>query len=1247
MDACDNPLNRDGLCVLSLDGGGVRGLSSLLVLKALMAKVNAERRKDNQPAVKPCELFDLIGGTSTGGIIAIMLGRLEMDVDDCIKAYTRMFEAIFSKKNLPITIWGKIKGRFKSSVLEECVSKILKDHGLSGAEPLNDGKQRCKVFVCAKAFEITKTVLLRSYQSDDALNNIPASISEAVRATSAATSFFDPVVIGPQGRKFVDGALGANNPVEQLWNEAQTMWCHGEIADLNNILKCFVSIGTGDPGTKPISEGPLKFFSDTLVGIATQTDDTARIFVERHRRLFENKRYFRFNVQQGLQGVGLEEFKNAALIDAATADYMDRQETKSAAHACASNLKQKQFVLEFSPKAIIEWEKSRNIPAKISRQEPIGIIPFEKNDGFVERDDIFEKLDQLLIHSSRNRSVAIWGLGGCGKTQIALEYAYRCRDKNSSPIFWVHANSEARFTQDYSHLATKLKLPQELKGPNLLLAVKEWLEQQKNWLLVLDNADDLSIFKSTYSSSQDPELKKPDLLQFVPKARTGSVIWTSRDGAILGSIVDLPRGVEVGAMSDQQACDLFQKLCGIPLINKPVQEEEELLDLLHRLPLAISQAAAYIRKTKVSVKRYLKLFTESESRQSNLLSHEFQDPYRSEVPNSVMRTWQISMAQIAKESPCAERILNTISFLDAKGLPFQLLNLAASNENEEPDEDRTLVAAGRLIEYSFLQSQKSDDEGLPSYEQHRLVQLATRRSITDPDKIGFFSGLALKIMASSFPNGRFETWDDCRKYLPHALKAIACLEAREYKKITPNLAEKIATYYGEQGQFNEAEKLEIEVLELRKEVLGTKHPKTITAMGNLASTWGQLGRLNEAEKLKLEVLELRKEVLGTKHPSTITAMGNLATSWGQLGKLNEAEKLEVEVLELQKEVLGTRHPETIGAMGNLASTWWQLGRLNEAEKLEVEVLELQKEVLGTKHPDIIRAMGNLASNWLQLGRLNEAEELELEALELRKEVLGIKHPDTIRTMGNLASIWWQLGKLNEAEQLELEVLELQKEVSGTKHPDTITAMGNLAATWRQLGRLNEAEQLEIEVLRLQKEVLGTRHPDTITAMGNLAATWWQLGKLNEAEQLELEVLKLQKEVLGTKHPDTIGAMGNLAATWRQLDRLNEAEKLEIEVLELQKEVLGTRHPDTILAMKSLAASWWQLGRLNEAEQLEIEVLELQKDILGPEHPDTISAMENLALTWRNQDRLKEAENLEAEALALQKKAKGVDQSDIL
>jgi hypothetical protein len=227
----------------------------------------------------------------------------------------------------------------------------------------------------------------------------------------------------------------------------------------------------------------------------------------------------------------------------------------------------------------------------------------------------------------------------------------------------------------------------------------------------------------------------------VPKNQGGTVIWTSRDGGILGNILGVNSGVEVGAMTGQESLKLFHRLSGRDN-NNLSESEDKLIDLLQRLPLAIAQAAGYIRKTKVSVEQYLQFFSESESRQSNLLSQEFPDVYRSDVPNSVIHTWRISMRQIAEENPCGERILNIITFLDNEGLPLELLKAAAGPDF---DESQVLLAAGRLVEYSFLQAQRAVDEGLPAYEQHRLVHLATRQALTQM-QTSSFSGQALKII---------------------------------------------------------------------------------------------------------------------------------------------------------------------------------------------------------------------------------------------------------------------------------------------------------------------------------------------------------------------------------------------------------------------------------------------------------------------------------------------------------------------
>ncbi|RYP59758.1 hypothetical protein DL770_010141 [Monosporascus sp. CRB-9-2] len=326
------PLDHAGLCLLSLDGGGVRGLSTLFILRGIMTRLNDERKISGLPAVKPCELFDLIG-------------RLEMDVDECISAYSDLMNAVFGEKSswLPIGFTGRIKAQFDSQKLRGAIEQVILRRGLSKTELFNAGQHRgCKVFVCATAKETGDISRLRSYDLPGK-PNISATICEAALATSAATRFFDPVYIG--ARQFVDGALGANNPIDEVEGEASNIWC-SETGDLKPLVKCIVSIGTGHPGNKGVEDDLPKFLSNTLVGIATETERTESRFIARWRQHFDSKRYFRFNVEHGLRDVHLAEYKEKGKIDAATDSYLNHQAQEFRVRDCVLNLKQKQCKAE-------------------------------------------------------------------------------------------------------------------------------------------------------------------------------------------------------------------------------------------------------------------------------------------------------------------------------------------------------------------------------------------------------------------------------------------------------------------------------------------------------------------------------------------------------------------------------------------------------------------------------------------------------------------------------------------------------------------------------------------------------------------------------------------------------------------------------------------------------------------------------------------------------------------------------------
>jgi predicted acylesterase/phospholipase RssA len=195
-------------------------------------------------------------------------------------------------------------------------------------------------FVCTAARETKDIVRLRSYSLPDE-PNIPATICQAALATSAATTFFDPFSIG--NRSFADGGLGSNNPVDEVEGEASNIWC-SETGDLKPLVKCFISIGTGNPGKKAFEDSMIKFLSQTVVQIATETENTEKKFIARWAKHFDQKRYFRFNVEQGLQGIGLDEYKKKGDMEAATEGYLTHTAQKFRVRDCIQNLRLKQSV---------------------------------------------------------------------------------------------------------------------------------------------------------------------------------------------------------------------------------------------------------------------------------------------------------------------------------------------------------------------------------------------------------------------------------------------------------------------------------------------------------------------------------------------------------------------------------------------------------------------------------------------------------------------------------------------------------------------------------------------------------------------------------------------------------------------------------------------------------------------------------------------------------------------------------------
>ncbi|KAI9670732.1 MAG: hypothetical protein M1817_003842 [Caeruleum heppii] len=251
-----------------------------------------------------------------------MLGRLQMDISSCIEVYSALSDEVFRKVAHRINIKGHVQARFDATVLERFVKMVVLQQGNDqDALMLEKPAPKCKVVVCATRGENRATTHLSSYSASRSANDPSITIWEAARATSAASSYFDPIVIGKHQEQYLDGATGANNPVRELWTAAQDLW---DDENLEEKIRCFVSIGTGQPSLDAFGVS-VQDVGKTLLALATETEQTAETFYREHRTLARDCKYFRFSVDRGLEHVGLEESSKASAIVSATRRYLESQ----------------------------------------------------------------------------------------------------------------------------------------------------------------------------------------------------------------------------------------------------------------------------------------------------------------------------------------------------------------------------------------------------------------------------------------------------------------------------------------------------------------------------------------------------------------------------------------------------------------------------------------------------------------------------------------------------------------------------------------------------------------------------------------------------------------------------------------------------------------------------------------------------------------------------------------------------------
>ncbi|RYN54782.1 hypothetical protein AA0117_g13318 [Alternaria alternata] len=1182
------------LRLLALDGGGVRGLSALMILEQLMEAV------DPDAPPKPCDYFDMIGGTSTGGLIAVMLGRLRMSVADCITAYLSLSDRVFRKTRHRVTVKGQVQGRFDADELARAVREVVKQQGLPEDALLKDAPEAgCKVFVCATSKETSETVCLTSYKTTRGNNDLLSSVTiwEACRATSAATSFFDPIAVGRYGEQFVDGATGANNPVWEVWDQAQVAWGP---EPLEGRVKCVVSIGTGVPSLKAFKDDVFNI-GQTLAAIATETEQTAERFRRERGLLDSTGRYYRFNVARGLEDIGLEEAKKVKEMAAATRRYISSQEVHGQMQACAGSIAGREYFGEYKTDFSLEG------------------VP--KARQFVDRPAEMAELERVLLprprqdQCQRQKTHVLRGLGGMGKTQLAVEFARRHHRRFSS-VFWLDGRSEDILKRSIASCAGRI-LPGQIPETSRQYAadasvdidavVKDviaWLARPDNtaWLLIFDNVD-----REYTEQGGDPDAY--DVRRYLSGADHGSVLVTTR----LARLEQLGETQHLGKMSTEQGQAILKNWYRK---KDDKAESERLLALLDGLPLAIAQAGAYLQQSGVGLTTYLRFYEQqwSELMQSDDLADA---PLQDYPERSVWTTWAISYQAIRERHEHTANLLLLWSFLDNKDLWHGLFATGCSRSalvakmlsewvgDIASSEIKFSGAMQLLCNYSL--AEQMQDTG--SYATHPVVHQWAHHS-QGKRFAAELSRLAVVAVGWAVPESSTRDYAALQRRL--LLHAQACSSQVVKRKTVWDRGAAV----GSNEDINEDQK--------RETVLDAVHM--------LGVLYANQGRLGEAEQMYERALRGKEEALGVGHSSTLDTVGNLGNLYAAQGRLDEAEKMYQRALRGKEEALGFGHSSTLATVGNLGNLYAAQGRLDEAEQMYERALRGKEEALGVGHTSTLGTVGNLGLLYADQGKLGEAEKMYQRALRGKEEALGVGHSSTLDTVGNLGNLYAAQGRLDEAEQMYERALRGYEALGLDNNAPTLNTVNNLGNLYADQGRLGEAEKMYQRALRGKEEALGVGHSSTLDTVNNLGLLYKNQGKLGEAEKMFERALRGKEEALGVGHSSTLNTVNNLGNLYKNQGRLSEAEKMYERALQGYEEALGRNHSSTLNTVNNLGALYAAQGKLDEAEQMFERALRGKEEALGVGHSSTLDTVGNLGNLYADQGRLGEAEQMYERAL---------------
>jgi tetratricopeptide (TPR) repeat protein len=632
-------------------------------------------------------------------------------------------------------------------------------------------------------------------------------------------------------------------------------------------------------------------------------------------------------------------------------------------------------------------------------------IPYPRNPFFLGRETelaLVRHHVQAGQATALSQPQAISGLGGIGKTQLALEYAYRYH-QDYQVVLWARAESTEALVSSYITIASLLRLPErEAKEQEITVqAVKTWLQTHRGWLLILDNADELTL-----------------LSDFLPASLGGHLLLTARATAT----GRLAYRLEIETLQPEQSALFLLRRAGLITpeaeLSQVSQEEQELAlqisEELGGLPLALDQAGAYLEETGMDLVSYWQIY---QQHRADLLRQ--RGGLVADHPASVATTWSLSFQQVEEKNPAAADLLRLCAYLAPDAIPEEILTAGASLLMQKQEKllgkgsllprfrgrsHGSLSFPKKLLENAlrslpapvatdaFLLSQAI--ESLRAYSLvrrdpkekvlsiHRLVQAVLQDALEEADK-HLWAERAIHAVNAAFPRAKHSNWPQCERLLPHALLAAHSIETNHMftGEEARRLLRETAIYLKDRARYAEAEPLFLRALYIEEQRLGPEHPDVAYPLNNLAGLYRQQGRYTEAEPFCLRALHIREQAQGPEHPDVAYPLNNLAVLYNEQGRYAEAEPLYLRALHIREQAQGPHHPDTAETMYNLAQLREAQGDSEEARAYYTHALAIREQALGGHHPRTTETRERLIALLHAMGQHEEAAQLEASQSE--------------------------------------------------------------------------------------------------------------------------------------------------------------------------------------------------------------------------------------------------------------------------